>query len=125
MSCSRFACPSSACAPASACSTPSPAATSDPEKRAWLIERADGNPFFLEELIRKLRAGGDTLSLPDTVLGTIQARLDALGEDAKLLLRAASVFGEAFSSQGVEALLGEQAAALRLPGWLHCSPIAS
>ncbi|MFT3925399.1 MAG: protein kinase [Myxococcales bacterium] len=89
------------------------------ERRAWLIERADGNPFFLEELIRNMRAGGDTQKLPDTVLGTIQTRLDALGEDAKLLLRAASVFGEVFRTDAVLVLFGDHAAHFDLPGWLN------
>jgi tetratricopeptide (TPR) repeat protein len=90
-----------------------------PEVRAWLIERADGNPFFLEELVRGLRSRGEDRGLPDSVLGMIQARLDALGEDAKLLLRAASVFGQMFREEALEALLGEHAERLDLSAWLQ------
>src|SRR5207244_3843209 len=75
------------------------------ESVAWIVERADGNAFFLEELIR-FAAEGRTAELPDTVLGVVQARLDALGADAKRALRAASVFGETFWRAGVEALIG-------------------
>ncbi len=48
-----------------------------------IVGRADGNAFFLEELIRAVAENGDTAALPDTVLGMVQARLDALGPNAK------------------------------------------
>src|SRR5213075_820205 len=70
-----------------------------------IVERADGNAFFLEELIRSLGEGGSG-ALPETVLGMVQARLDALGPDARRVLRAGSVFGATFWRGGVEALLG-------------------
>ncbi len=70
-----------------------------------IVERADGNAFYLEELIRA-NAAGRAQSLPDSVLGMVQARLDAEGGEAKRVLRAATVFGERFSRGGVAALLG-------------------
>jgi len=73
-----------------------------------IVARADGNAFYLEELIRA-RADGRADSLPDSVLGMVQARLDAEGSDAKRVLRAAAVFGERFSRSGVAALLGGDA----------------
>ncbi|MFT3921494.1 MAG: protein kinase [Myxococcales bacterium] len=88
------------------------------EQRKGLIERADGNPFYLEELIRSGGAGQSGDSLPDSILAAIQARLDALGEDAKLVLRIASVFGAEFRADGVTALLGPQAKRFDLRGWL-------
>jgi tetratricopeptide (TPR) repeat protein len=75
-----------------------------PALRQVLVERADGNPFFLEELVRALEAG--ETELPDTVLGVVQARLDHLGDELKQVIRAGSVFGAQFSPQGVRALLG-------------------
>jgi eukaryotic-like serine/threonine-protein kinase len=78
--------------------------SADPALRKALIERADGNPFFLEELVRALQAG--ETQLPDTVLGVVQARLDLLGDELKQVIRAASVFGAQFSADGVRALLG-------------------
>jgi tetratricopeptide (TPR) repeat protein len=88
----------------------------DPAQDA-MIERivslADGNAFFLEELIRKIAAGEAGGDLPDTVLGMVQARLDALGDEAKRVLRAASVFGERFWRGGVAALLGPRFGGLR------------
>jgi eukaryotic-like serine/threonine-protein kinase len=70
-----------------------------------IVARADGNAFYLEELIRA-KAAGRTDGLPDSVLGMVQARLDAEGSEAKRVLRAAAVFGERFSRSGVAALLG-------------------
>ncbi len=71
-----------------------------------LVRRADGNAFFLEELIRSAAESG-ARTLPETVLGMVQARLDALGPEARRILRAASVFGEVFWHGGVAALSGE------------------
>lgn len=68
-----------------------------------VVERGEGNPFFLEELVRSHAEG---LALPDTVLATVQARLAGLSGDARRQLRAASVFGTRFSSGGVAALVG-------------------
>jgi serine/threonine protein kinase/tetratricopeptide (TPR) repeat protein len=79
------------------------------EKAAWIVERADGNPFYLEELLRAVASGADLRggTLPATVIGMVQARFDALGSEAKRVLRAAAVFGETFRSAGVKALVGE------------------
>jgi eukaryotic-like serine/threonine-protein kinase len=72
---------------------------------AQIVERADGNPFYLEELVRAV-ASGRCDALPDSVLGMVEARLDAEGTEVKRVLRAASVFGERFSTRGVASLLG-------------------
>ncbi len=88
--------------------------------QGWLIERADGNPFFLEELVRSSRLSpADRALLPDTIVGIIQTRLDALGEGPKLLVRAASIFGQAFRADAVEGLLGHHAGTFDLSGWLR------
>ncbi len=84
---------------------------------ARVVDRADGNPFYLEELIRAVVAGrGD--ALPDTVLGTVEARLDAEGAEAKRILRAASIFGERFSTAAVAWLLGSEATKEDVEAWL-------
>ncbi|WP_437721977.1 protein kinase domain-containing protein [Sorangium sp. So ce861] len=66
---------------------------------------ARGNAFLLEELIRAAGAPGGE-DRPEAVIATIHARLFALDDDARRILRAASVFGETFSTGGVAALLG-------------------
>jgi len=53
---------------------------------------------------------GDDSNLPDTVLGMVQARFDIFGPDAKLVLRAGSIFGQTFHPAGVKALVGRTAA---------------
>jgi len=72
-----------------------------------LVARAGGNAFYLEELIRAV-AQGDASSLPETVLATVAARLDKLDPDARRVLRAASVFGQAFWRGGVAALVSDE-----------------
>jgi len=76
-----------------------------PDLCARILERADGNAFYLEELIRSV-AEGNADELPETVLAMIQARLEALPPEARRLLRAASVFGQSFTKRGLIALLG-------------------
>jgi len=71
-----------------------------------LAVRAGGNAFYLEELIRAA-AEDERGALPDTVIGMVQTRLDALGHEAKTVLRAAAVFGEVFWTRAVEGLLGD------------------
>ncbi len=75
-----------------------------PELTARLVERAGGNAFFLEELIRAAADGKE--EAPGTVLAMVQARLESLDPGARRLLRAASVFGQVFWRGGVVALLG-------------------
>ena len=76
----------------------------DAETIRRIVERAGGNAFFLEELIRAVAEGRD--ELPESVLAMLQQRLDALPADARRALRAASVFGEVFWRGGVAALTG-------------------
>ncbi len=70
-----------------------------------LVERAGGNAFFLEELIRAT-AGGDVETFPETVLAMVQARLEGLDAESRRVLRGASVFGQTFWRGGAAALLG-------------------
>ncbi len=72
---------------------------------ARLVDRAAGNAFFLEELVRAEAhdAGADT---PGSVLAMVQARLESLPPEARRVLRAASVFGVVSWKGGVAALLG-------------------
>jgi tetratricopeptide (TPR) repeat protein len=76
-----------------------------PDLVGRLVDRADGNAFYLEELIRKVADGPDD-ALPETVLVLAHSRLERLEADARRLLRAASVFGEVFWEGGVSALVG-------------------
>jgi tetratricopeptide (TPR) repeat protein len=76
-----------------------------PDVVATLVDRAGGNAFYLEELIRATAEGkGD--ALPGTVLAMVQARLGDLEVASRRVLRAASIFGQHFWRRGVETLLG-------------------
>ncbi len=93
------------------------AATSATRSSSRSSTRADGNAFYLEELIRAA-ADGRGESLPESVLGMVQARLDAEDPEARRVLRAASVFGERFSRAGVAALLGGEATGAPVGDWI-------
>jgi len=82
-----------------------------------LVKQADGNAFYLEELIRAVAEGKD-LALPETVLAMVETRLARLPFEARRVLRAASVFGEACWDSGVALLLGEAVDAAVAGEWL-------
>jgi len=88
--------------------------------RAVVIDRAEGNPFFVEELLATLidrgllrRENGGWLceelpkgfAVPDTVQAVLAARVDLLPEAEKAALQAASVIGRVFWTGPVYALV--------------------
>jgi predicted ATPase len=79
--------------------------------RDLILKKVEGNPYFVEEMIRSLietnqivRDDGHwrvankdvSLSLPGTLNGVLSARIDRLPEDSKQLLQMASVIGRTF-----------------------------
>ncbi len=75
-----------------------------------VVARADGNPFFLEELLALLLQRGIDLddsrasalaTLPDTLYGVVMARIDQLSERDKSVLKVASVIGRSFRASWV------------------------
>ncbi|HEX2428041.1 MAG TPA: tetratricopeptide repeat protein, partial [Gaiellaceae bacterium] len=72
------------------------------------IDRAEGNPLFVEETIRMLvesgSAGAAVDRVPDTLQALIAARIDHLAPDAKTLLQRASVVGRVFWKGALEHL---------------------
>jgi class 3 adenylate cyclase/tetratricopeptide (TPR) repeat protein len=85
---------------------------------------AEGNPFFVEEvladlldrgvLVRRnggwsLRGAAVDLGIPDSVQGVLAARIDLLPAEAKEALQAASVIGRSFTPGGLAALTGSSA----------------
>ncbi len=71
----------------------------DDQVVAEMVRTADGNAFYLEELIRHVAAGSS--QLPETVLAMAQSRLEQLAPEARYVLRAASVFGDTCWADGV------------------------
>jgi tetratricopeptide (TPR) repeat protein len=84
------------------------------EAAASIVDRAAGNAFYLEELIRAAEGGAQAGEFPATVLAMVEARLEALDPEDRRVLRAASVFGTTFSRGGVAALLGHLATKIAL-----------
>ncbi len=76
----------------------------DDDRVSIIAGRSEGNPFWLEELIRMEASGAD--ALPETVVASVQARLERLPSEARRMLRAASVFGPTFPVSPVRALAG-------------------
>ena len=70
-----------------------------------LVERSDRQASYLEELIRAA-AAGHLERTPPVVLAMVQARLEKLDPAARRVLRAASIFGDAFWRGAVEELVG-------------------
>ena len=76
--------------------------------RSLLVERAEGNPFFLEELHANLAEQRDpatALRVPDNVHAVLAARIDQLPEIEKAALQAAAVIGRVFWDGPVRELL--------------------
>lgn len=71
-----------------------------PGLRKALLQRAEGNPLFLEELVREysLDSGGSSglRSLPDNLHTLLTSRIDRLEPAARRLLQLAAVAGRTF-----------------------------
>jgi class 3 adenylate cyclase/tetratricopeptide (TPR) repeat protein len=76
-----------------------------------IVEKSEGNPFFIEEVVRSLIDEGavdvrrnrfaitdkiETVVIPDTINQVIMARIDRLEEETRNLLKIASVIGRTF-----------------------------
>ena len=85
-----------------------------PQLRHSILEKTDGNPFFIEEFIRTLidtgvitrdetgtswRADTDVneISIPENLLALLTSRIDRLEEDARRTLQLSSVIGRSFN----------------------------
>jgi len=83
-----------------------------PERvRALILRKAEGNPFYVEEVIRSLLDAGlvvredehwratreiENIAVPDTLAGVITARLDRLDDEARHAAQTAAVVGREF-----------------------------
>ncbi len=84
------------------------------DTRRELLERAEGNPLLLGELIAAVRAGHSLDELPDTVEALMTARIDTLPRDDRLLVREASVLGVLVLIPLLAELVGRDRVALNL-----------
>lgn len=97
--------------------------------RAQILERSEGNPFYLEEVLRSLIDGGQVVRegerwratrdiidarIPDTLAGVLSARIDRLPDATKRVAQTASVIGRVFQHRVLETLCREAPAAERV-----------
>lgn len=88
--------------------------------RDLILRKSEGNPFYVEEVIRSLidsrvvaRAGGtwrvveevDDIAVPDTLVSVLTTRLDALDDEAKLVAYTAAVIGREFDRSTLEGIV--------------------
>ena len=94
--------------------------------RAHILQKAEGNPFFVEEVIRMLIDRGaiiqengnwvagaqiEEVDIPDNLQSLLLARIDRLPDEVKHTLRVASVIGRQFPLRVLEQILvGEKTA---------------
>jgi predicted ATPase len=105
-----------------------------------ILDKSEGNPFFLEEVLRSLIESGGLaldngkwtltapvgiLRVPDNVQGVLLSRLDRLSEELKQLTQKAAVIGRVFHYRILERIasaddsLREQLASLEMSGLVH------
>jgi class 3 adenylate cyclase len=89
----------------------------DPELHELMLERSEGNPFVLEEMLREAVEGSSrrssdghdltTTPLPDTVRHAILLRVQRLGEDQVGILETAAILGRSFDARTLLAVSGQ------------------
>ncbi len=82
-----------------------------PQMRVLILDRADGNPFYIEEILRSLIDGGQIVhegdhwratgailgtKIPETLAGVLSARIDRLPASTKRVAQTAAVIGRIF-----------------------------
>jgi len=70
------------------------------------VERAEGNPLFLEQLLRS-RATDQDGHLPPSVHGVVLARLDRLAQADRRAIETAAILGQRFDLGDLRALAGD------------------
>ncbi len=80
----------------------------DPDTMARVLETADGNPLFIEQLVAMLSERGaqeEALEIPATISALLSARLDRLGPGGRAVISRAAVIGKEFSTEATLELL--------------------
>lgn len=93
-----------------------------PTLTAEILRKAEGNPFFLEEIVRRLIEEGvlvregerwqstsnaASTPLPDSLLALLSARIDSIPQEEKRVLQEAAVVGKVFWAAPLVGILGE------------------
>src|SRR6266545_1557341 len=77
--------------------------------RLRIVDAAEGNPFFVEEMLALVLEDGPAaeLEVPPTIQALLAARLDRLSDDERTVIEAASVEGKVFHDGSVLARVPE------------------
>jgi predicted ATPase len=91
-----------------------------PELKTLIVQKAEGTPFYVEEVVRSLHEVGairredgrcvltvpaDAISLPETIHDLIMARIDRLEDAPKRMLQLAAVIGREFTHRLIDRLV--------------------
>ena len=76
------------------------------EQRRRVLDLAEGNPLFVEQMLAMLQAGGvEAADIPPTIDALLAARLDQLPMDERNVVESASIEGRVFHRSAVATLL--------------------
>jgi DNA-binding SARP family transcriptional activator/class 3 adenylate cyclase len=84
------------------------------ETKARVLETAEGNPLFIEQLVAMIaeaRGPEAELTIPPTIDALLSARLDRLGPGERAVISRAAIVGKEFSTEATVDLLPEDAQA--------------
>ena len=73
-----------------------------------IVDRAAGNPMFLNHLIAAAGSTEDVTALPESIEGVIAARIDQLLPDDRNMLRRLSVLGTGFRPEHADVVFDEE-----------------
>jgi tetratricopeptide (TPR) repeat protein len=77
--------------------------------RDRILEAAEGNPLYVEEMVSFVRAsGGGEITVPPTIQALLAARLDQLDASERSVLERGAVEGRTFHRGAVQALVPEE-----------------
>src|SRR6266540_3158883 len=83
------------------------------DERQAVLERAEGNPLFVEETVRMLQEGASERMdgrIPETVQALIAARIDRLPPGGKAVVQRGAVIGRVFGAGAINALTEDETA---------------
>jgi predicted ATPase len=101
------------------------------ELRELIFSKAEGNPFFVEEVTKSLLEDGtlqrvngrielarelSTIAIPDSIQDVIMARIDRLEDEPKRAIQIAAVIGREFALRLLERVVARGTASPRCSG---------
>ncbi|MGB3340439.1 MAG: adenylate/guanylate cyclase domain-containing protein, partial [bacterium] len=86
--------------------------------RKFIVSKSGGNPFFIEEIVRRLIESGklddkeiltaESIQIPGSIDAAVTSRIDNLNKEAKYLLKIASIIGRSFPQELLEEIVREK-----------------